>query len=70
MAQLSAYMWLSATSGNSFAPNAVTNCRQSRPDSMTLAFSTLQTRPPFPLAWRLRASSKATRATRSISLVV
>ena len=63
MAQLSAYMWLSATSGNSRAPRAVTVWRQSRPDSITLAFSTLHIR-----FWRLRASSNATRATRSISL--
>ena len=43
--------------------SAVTVWRQNRPDCMTLAFSTLVTR-----FCRLRASSNATRATRSISL--
>ena len=62
MAQLSAYMWVSSTSGYSASCRAVMVWRQSRPLSMTLAFSTLQTRP-----WRLRARSKATRPTRSIS---
>ena len=65
MAQLSAYMWDSATSANSRWCSAVTVWRQNRPDCMTLAFSTLHSR-----FLRLRASSKPTRATRSISPVV
>ena len=65
MAQLSAYMWLSSTSLYSALCSSVTSSRHSTPLSITLAFSTEQTLLP-----RLRASSKATRATRTISLVV
>ncbi len=65
MAQLSAYICDSSTSANSRSRKAVTVWRQNRPLRITLAFSTLVTR-----FFRLRASSKATRATRSISLVV
>ena len=56
---------LSSTSAYSAACSAVTSSRHSTPDSITFAFSTEQTLLP-----RLRASSNATRATRSISQVV
>ena len=42
MAQLSAYMCDSSTSGNSRSRSAVTVWRQNRPDCITLAFSTLR----------------------------
>ena len=65
MAQLSAYMWLSSTSANSWSCTHCASSRQSTPDSMTFAFSTEQTR-----LSRFCASSKATRQARRISLVV
>ena len=69
MAQLSAYMCVSCTSAYSRWCKAVTVWRQNRPDCITLAFSTEHSLATPSLA-RLRASSKATRDTRSISLVV
>ncbi len=65
MAQLSARMCSSSTSAYSRWCSAVTTSRQNWPLSMTFDFSAEAT-----LLRRPRASSKATRATRSISAVV
>ena len=62
MAALSAYMFSSSTSAYSALWTSPTTARHSRPDCITLAFSQLVT-----LLRRLRARSKATRATRAIS---
>ena len=62
MAQLSTSMWASATSGNSRSPTSVTTFLHNSVASRTFALSTEVTLPA-----RFRASSKATRATRSIS---
>ena len=63
IAPLSAYMCDSSTSGYSLSCTSCTTSRHRMPDSITLAFSIEQT-----LLLRLRASSKADRATRAISL--
>ncbi len=62
MAALSAYMCSSSTSANSALWTSPTTARHRRPDCITFAFSHDVT-----LLRRLRARSKATRATRAIS---
>ena len=65
MAQLSAYMWLSATSGYASSRSFCTSSRHRMPDSMTFDFSAEHTLRP-----RSLARSNATAATRRISAVV